>query len=276
MDKFLDFLEKKRWGILATFMIHMGLLLYLQIDTYSYTLPERRFEVMSEVIEEEFIELNPEQILIPEDLKAQQTISGDVKNITQNIADKREKSMENFSRSSTDEKVEQRVKDLERQFFEELASGRPSSESSSSSGESSSKSAGGASNSSKPNEPSKSNKENTASNSGASGSDKQFGGNTMVRFELKDRFPHNKNDWHIRNPGYTCGNNSNGLVVIAIRVNQNGDVVSARYLPEMSSNANNCMIEQAEIYAKKSRFAYKADAPKTQDGFIYYTFVSKK
>lgn len=275
MDRFLDFIEKRRWGILVTFMIHMGLLLYLQVDTYTYTLPERRFEVISEVIEEEFIELNPEQIILPEDFKAQQMISGDVKNIAQNLADKREKSMDKFSQTSTDQKVEQRVKDLERQFFEEFASGRPSAESSSG-GESGGKASGGSGSNTKPSESSKSSKENSSNTSAASGSDKQFGGSTMVRFELNDRFPHNKNDWHIRNPGYTCGSNSNGLVVIAIRVNQNGDVVSVRYIAELSDNANHCMIEQAEIYAKKSRFTYKNDAPKAQDGFIYYTFVSKK
>ncbi len=273
MDSFLDFIEKRRWGILATFMLHMGLLLYLQIDTYSYTLPERRFEVMSEVIEEEFIELNPEQI-IPEDFNAQQTASGDVKNLAQNVADKREKSMENFSRSSTDQKVEQSVKDLERQFFEEFASGRPNAETAT--GEGNNKASGGTSTPSKTNEATKPNKEITSNGSTASGSDKQYGGNTMVRFELTDRFPHNKNDWYIRNPGYTCGSNANGVVVVAIRVNQNGDVISARHVPERSSTTNSCMIEQAEIYAKKSRFAYKADAAKTQDGFIYYTFVSKK
>ena len=272
MNKFLDFIEKKRWGILATFMIHMAALLYLQIDTYSYTIPDRKFEVMSEVVEEEFIELNPDQI-IPEDALTQQSFSGEIKNLTQNMDDKRAKSTENFTRSSTDQKVEQSVKDLERQFFEEFSNGRSGSESSSGGDSGSKSTAGGAT---KSNEGSKSNKENTNSSASASGSDKQFGGNTMVRFELTDRFPHNKNDWYIRNPGYTCGGSANGLVVVAIRVNQNGDVVSARYLPERSNGANSCMIEQAELYAKKSRFAYKSDAPKAQDGFIFYTFVSKK
>lgn len=97
----------------------------------------------------------------------------------------------------------------------------------------------------------------------------------MVSYKLENRHPHNKNDWHIRNPGYTC-NNSNGKVVIAIRVNNNGDVIQAKYVPELSNNANSCMIEQAERYAKMSRFAYSSSAPKAQDGYIYYTFVSRK
>ena len=275
MEQFLDYIEKRRWGILVTFILHMALLLYLQIDTYSYSLPERRFDVMSEVIEDDYIELNPEQIILPEDMKMQESFTGDIKNIAQSAHDIREKSFDNFSRSSTDQKVEDRVRDLERQFFEEFASGRGGSESSESGTSKSSAGSGGASND-KAGDTKKSPKETEKNPNSTASSGAQFAGQTMVRYDLKNRSPHNNNDWFIRNPGYTCGSSSNGLVVVAIRVNQNGDVVSARYVAEMSNNANNCMIEQAEIYARKSRFAFKADAPKAQDGFIYYTFVSKK
>jgi hypothetical protein len=274
MKNLLDFIEKRKWGILVTFILHLGLLLYLQIDTYSYTLPVRSYELMAEVIEDEYIELSPEQIVIPEE-QLMQNYSGDVKNITKSANDRREKSYDNFSRSSIDQKVEERVRDLEKQFFDEFASARTGSAESGSEVINKNASSGEQSSSSKSNDSNKSQKENTLS-AGANSSDRQYAGRTMVRYDLKNRYPHNNNDWYIRNPGYTCGNNANGTVAVAIRVNQNGDVVSARYVPEMSENANACMIEQAEIYAKKSRFAFKGDAPKTQDGFIYYTFISKR
>ena len=35
------------------------------------------------------------------------------------------------------------------------------------------------------------------------------------------------------------------------------------------------MIEQAVKYAKMSRFAYSAQAPKTQQGRITYTFIAQ-
>lgn len=272
MDQFLDFIEKRRWGIMATFMLHVILLLYLQIDTYEYKLPEREYDVFSEIIEEEFIELDPEQIIVPEEIKKQNS-SGEVRNLTQNVFDQREKSKDNFSKSSTDQKVQQSVKDLERQFFEEFSNAKGGSNAS---GEGSSKSGSSSPSqtSSKQSDSSKPTKDN--SNASSSGSENQIDGNVMKRYELKDRFPHNHNDYHIRNPGYTCEKGANGLVVIAIRVNQNGDVIAARFVPEMSDKATKCMIEQAEIYAKKSRFTYKSDAPKSQEGFIYYTFVSKK
>jgi hypothetical protein len=187
-----------------------------------------------------------------------------------NANDKRERSYDNYSSSSIDSKVEQNARDLEQQYFNEFASGRPNA-----SGGEQNSSNGGASTPSNTNSSTKPNNSNNT-NAANQGGGNQYAGKTMVKYELADRVPHNNNDWHVRNPGYTCGSNSNGLVAVAIRVNQNGDVVSARYVAEMSNGANSCMIEQAERYAEMSRFAYSGGAPKSQEGFIYYTFVSRK
>jgi hypothetical protein len=271
MDNLLDHIEKRRWGIIVTFLVHVGVLLYLQIETYEVRLPERIFEVMSEVTEfEDYIEINPDHIISEEEFNA--NLNADVRNVTRDLSDKRDRSYDNFSQSSIDKKVEQSAKDLERQFFEEFASGRPSSTNGSNNN------SGGGTSSATPSSTNNTSKSSTSENntSASSGGDNQFAGNTMVDFELANRNPFNNNKWHIRNPGYTCGSGSNGRVAVAIRVNQNGDVVSARYVPEMSNGANSCMIEQAERYAKMSRFAFSSSAPKTQDGFIYYTFVSRK
>lgn len=270
MENLLDQIEKRRWGIIVTFLLHVAVLLYLQIETYEIRLPEREFEVLSEVTEyEDYIEINPDHIITEEQFNA--NLNADVRNVTRDLSDKRDRSYENFSQSSIDQRVEQSARDLERQFFEEFASGRPSSSSGSATSSS-------GSTSSSPQTSSSQTKPNTSDNNsgGSSGGDNQFAGNTMVDFEVANRVPHNNNKWHIRNPGYTCGKNANGTVYVAIRVNQNGDVISARYVPENSPGANSCMIEQAERYAKMSRFNYSSSAPKTQDGFIIYTFVSRK
>lgn len=270
MENLLDHIEKRRWGIIVTFLVHVAALLYLQVDTYEVRLPERVFEVLSEVTEfEDYIEINPDHIISEDEFNA--NLNADVRNVTRDLSDKRDRSYENFSQSSIDQRVEQNAKDLERQFFEEFASGRPSTTNASNN-------SGSGSTSTTPTNNNSTTKPNTSENNtgAAAGGDNQFAGNTMVDFELANRNPHNNNKWFIRNPGYTCGSGSNGRVAVAIRVNQNGDVISARYVPEMSNGANGCMIEQAERYAKMSRFAFSSSAPKTQDGFIYYTFVSRK
>ncbi len=264
MEDALDYIEKRRWGIIVTFMVHVGLLLYLQVETYDIMLPQREFELISEVTEfEDYIEINPDHVITEDQFNA--SLNPDIKNITRDMSDQREKSYENYSRSSIDEKVEQSARELEQQYFEEFANGRPTSPSTSSEPSTN--------NTNSTTKPNNSNNTNTTAANQSGGT--QFAGQTMVSYKLENRVPHNKNDWYIRNPGYTC-NNANGKVVVAIRVNNNGDVVSARYVPEMSNGANNCMIEQAERYAKMSRFAYSGSAPKTQEGYIYYNFVSRK
>lgn len=274
MDSIFDFIEKRKFGILTTFMLHLALLMYLQVETYDYKVFYTSNDVPTrlDAREEELIELTPEQIQVDKQQMAQW--DGEVKNITQDAHDTRAKSRDNFSRTSVDSKVEQNVKDLERQFFDEFRAGRPASESGQQTG-SSGQSSEGKTQGGKTSKSDTKSGSDDGKQSGGDGGKTVYAGRTMVKYDLKGRFPHNNNDWHIRNPGYTCGMSSNGTVVVAIRVNPNGDVVSARYVPEMSNRANPCMIEKAEEYALKSRFAFKEGAPKLQEGFITYNFVSQ-
>ena len=123
----------------------------------------------------------------------------------------------------------------------------------------------------------KNNKKSTSSNpsSNSSNNSNKFDGQTLVSYDLSNRFPHQNNSWNVRNPGYTCGIGANGTVVVKIRVNKNGNVIQADYDPAASRNANECMIEQAVKYAKMSRFDYSSSATETQNGKIYYSFVSQ-
>ncbi|MFY7667576.1 MAG: hypothetical protein ACOVQG_02465, partial [Crocinitomicaceae bacterium] len=72
----------------------------------------------------------------------------------------------------------------------------------------------------------------------------------------------------------TCGKGS-GTVHISISVSQSGYVSKATYDPSKSKNASSCMIEQAEKYAKISRFNYSGNAPAQVTGYIIYQFVSQ-
>ena len=265
MDRFFDFIERRKFGIMATFIVHMAVFMYLQIETYTTKVYYSDNDVYVRIENEEIIPLEPENIEMPTDA---QSWNGEVKNITQDASDKRAKATEGFSKSSIDSKVEQNVKELERQFFSEFSSSK-SSETGTQSKTTNKESVTDKEKSTKSSQSEK------QSENGGDGLSTIYAGKTMVKYDLAGRFPHNKNDWYIRNPGYTCGSNSNGTVVVAIRVNQNGDVIGARYIPERSSGANPCMIEKAQEYALKSRFAFKESAPKAQDGFITYNFVSQ-
>ena len=106
-------------------------------------------------------------------------------------------------------------------------------------------------------------------------SENQFSGNVMVEFELSGRNAFKNDNWYVRNPGYTCGKNSNGLVVVQIKVNRNGNVVFAQVNSSLSNGASDCMLKKAVEYAKKSRFNYSSASAQTQSGLIKYRFVAQ-
>lgn len=119
------------------------------------------------------------------------------------------------------------------------------------------------------------NKTSTSNNAGGTKSENKFAGKTLVSYDLNGRYPFQNNDWNVRNPGYTCGHDANGTVVIRIKVNKNGNVIEASYDAGSSSGANECMIQQGLKYAKMSRFDYSGSAPEAQSGKIYYSFSSQ-
>lgn len=255
MSNFLDILDRYKFGFIAAFAVFVGFFIYLEMKSYvTYTPLEPFMQASVDVVEEEELLITPEDLQIIPDYQ-----SGDVKSISRDRSDSRERSSENWSQNRSGADVEQSVKDFEKGLFEN-ASGvgerakikkemeeRQSQRSTSTT---------------------KTNTKTTTSGGG----DKAYSGNVMVDWSLAGRSPHQNNNWWVRNPGYTCGYGSAGRVTIGIKVNQNGDVISAETLS--SSGANGCMLEQALKYAKLSRFNYAGTA-KTQEGTITYTFVSQ-
>lgn len=96
------------------------------------------------------------------------------------------------------------------------------------------------------------------------------GGKTMVSYYLPGRKPHNNNMYYVRNPGYTCEQGSYGEVIINIKVDGMGAVVSATP-KESYSSLNPCLVEQAIKYAKLSKF--EGSSQSSQSGTITYQFV---
>lgn len=255
MSKFLDILDRFKFGIIAVFVAYIGLFMYLQMESYTQYFPIQPFHDGAYIeIPEDEVKLKPENIQVPQDFKAT-----DVKNISRDRNDPRERSDDKWFQNKSASEVEQSVKDYEKKLFEE---------------------SGGEANRKKiQQEMDERNKQKTTSTSKPKETSSQTGGNTafagsvMVDWSLSNRNPHQNNNWYVRNPGYTCGHGSAGKVSVIIKVNQNGDVISA--VPSSTSGANACMIEQAVKYAKLSRFNFASSAPKMQEGTIVYTFLSQ-
>lgn len=96
-------------------------------------------------------------------------------------------------------------------------------------------------------------------------------GKTLAEWDVNGRKPHQKNDDFIKIPGYMCGKGVNEKIVVKVKVNSNGDVYWAQSLAP--PGANPCCVEQAIIYAKKSRFEY-SDKP-IEEGTITYQFKAQ-
>jgi hypothetical protein len=255
MNRFFELIDKNKFGIIAAFAAYILIFIYLQMRSYTEYFPITPFHEGASIQKEPEIELDKEQIEVPQDFQS------NVKNMARDQNDKRERSNENYSQNQPSESVPQSVKEYEKKLFEETG-GAAERERIKQQMEKSKQN-----NSPKPT--------NNTPKQPQNGGDKAFAGNVMVEWSLTDRNPHQNNNWNVRNPGYTCGVGSNGTVVIAIRVNQNGDVISASYNSASSYGANPCMVQQAELYAKKSRFAFSGSAPKLQEGTIIYRFVSQ-
>jgi hypothetical protein len=100
----------------------------------------------------------------------------------------------------------------------------------------------------------------------------KYEGNVMVQWKMDGRTPHNNNNWYIRNPGYMCGFNEDGLLYLDVTINDIGEVIDVKVNKEKSVNQNSCIVEQGIKYAKMSKFSA---SNKKQKGYIIYKFVGQ-
>lgn len=263
MNRILDFIEEHKYGIIIALIVHVAIFIYFQIQTYQEVVVYEPWSFRGKNIESpDDISLTPDQIQTPEEADLfKQMDDEEISSFVKDEQDKRETSFDkDVNYTSYEGDAYSNVKDFESEVIQKLQEGREKDDNEKTTelddGEST-------------------DKQNNNPKESQEASEKAVAGKTMVSYSLSNRHPHNKNDWYVRNPGYTCGN-VNGTVVVQIRVDQAGNVVNARYLESESNNADHCMIRQAEKYALMSRFNYDSSAEKSQEGKITYLFVYRK
>jgi hypothetical protein len=260
MKRVLNRTDRLILAFITAIAVYTFIFVYSELTSVKNTLPIEPFGPEAQVIlEDEMLELTPENIQILDPSSSRDPI----KNMARDVSDSRQKSLENYSQNKPTGDPAKNAKEFEQKLFEE-AGGRKEREKIMKEMEErkSSKSNQSSSISSKSNE------------SIQSGKQYQFAGNVMVDFSVPGRTAFEGNNWYVRNPGYTCGRGS-GTVYVSILVSQSGYVSKANYDPSKSKNASSCMIEQAEKYAKISRFNYSGNAPEQVVGYIIYQFISQ-
>ncbi len=251
MDKFLDYIEKYKFAIIATLVFHLAFFLWSNFvtvkDITRIPPPEVDIEIPLDDIEfdedmMEMLELNKEPLP-----------SQNLANMATDANDTREKSYEDYSTYEEDfsEQSQMTAEELEAQFFKEVAS---------------------EANSDKHSELENLDKHelkkyDKSTKNTTSGGKNAYAGEVMISYNLKGR-----KAYSLPNPGYTC--NGSGVVVVQIKVDKSGSVKFADYSSSLSNRATECMIEKALKFAKKSRFDYVSNAG-LQTGTITYKFVGQ-
>jgi hypothetical protein len=257
MNNFFDFVDKYKFGILGAIVTYIGIFMYLQLTSVPNYFEIKAFNEGARIeIPIDEVEIKPENIEVPSDFQDQ-----NITNTVRDLNDTRKQSDKDWSAIKSDAEIEKQVKDEERKMFEEAG------------GDAKRKAIldQAQKNDVVKNKDVKSDPTKT-SNPGEGNSAK---GSVMVEWSLKNRTPHLNDEWHVRNPGYTCGKGARGRVVIDIKVGPDGRVKSATCDQGASSISNPCMLEQALKYAQMSRFNYSGAAGALQSGKIFYTFVAQ-
>ena len=236
-------IDRHKLGILAAFSVYILVFIFLEIITYQTYFPIQPFN------DQTTISITTEELLITkENLQVEQ----DSKNISKDQNDLREQSINNWQENKSDDKISQSIKDYEKSLHQDNVSKND--------------------NIVKENEDNNNNLKPQVSNTN-NNVKPAYSGNVMVSWSLTERTAYLNNNWYVRNPGYTCDQDSYGKITIQIKVDQNGSVIYASVLEK--GDASQCMINQAIKYAKLSRFNYSITATPNQIGTITYTFISQ-
>jgi len=235
-------IDRHKLGILAAFSVYILVFIFLEIITYQTYFPIQPFN------DQPTISITTDELLITkENLQVEQ----DLKNISKDQNDLREQSINDWQENKSDD-INQSIIDYEKSLHQDNVSKND--------------------NIVKKNEDDNNDLKpqvlNTNNNVKTS-----YGGNVMVSWSLTERTAYLNNNWYVRNPGYTCDQDSYGKITIQIKVDQNGSVIYASVLEK--GDASQCMINQAIKYAKLSRFNYSITATPNQIGTITYTFISQ-
>ena len=233
-------IDRHKLGILAAFSVYILVFIFLEIITYQTYFPIQPFN------DQTTISITTDKLLITkENLQVEQ----DSKNISKDQNDLREQSINDWQENKSDE-INQSIKDYEKSLHQDNVSKND--------------------NIVKENEDDNNDLNPQVSNTN-NNIKTAYGGNVMVSWSLTERTAYLNNNWYVRNPGYTCDQDSYGKITIQIKVDQNGSVIYASVLEK--GDASQCMINQAIKYAKLSRFNYSPTP--NQIGTITYTFISQ-
>lgn len=240
LDALLDWFDRNKVGVIGTLTVHTLLLFLLTVLSIRTTPREdERSEVRIDVISDEEVEEILERME-----EAAEGVPRQVTNLTSNITAEVRPS---YSQQRLAERVESDLRALEKAEFDRLAEERRER---------------GEEIEMPQLDPSKWDKEQYMDRAVEP---VKVEGATTVWHDLQGRV--RANDV----PGYLCRNQ--GRVAVRVAVDRNGNVVRADLDQARSSQADDCMIENALRSAKRARFDPAPNARDPQNGTVFFLFL---
>ena len=229
---------KYRYGLIVTTAVHLLAFFYLSTTTIQdYKMIQPNEDILAEF---DFTDEEP-QYASNADYQAKELV-----NASSNASQEKSTYTNSFDKSGMDQSIEDEMKDLENQFFDELKEGRDDVKEIKETKTTNSSVLD----------------ENTEQNDNASlGADVS----ATASFILKGRY-----DLELPAPSYIC--RKEGVVVVNIKVSQKGNVKTVSVNTSGTNTNNECLINEALSYAKKARFNQDFNANSSQSGTIQFVF----
>jgi len=237
-NAFLDWFDRHKTGVIGTLAVHSTLLFVFTLATIRSVAPEEEFNEMA-------IEMMPEEEQPADRMELDANgMPKQVTNLTSNITAEMKPT---YNAQRLAERVESDLRELEQSEFDRLAQERHER---------------GEEVTIPQLDPSKWNKERYMEKAAEP---VRVEGATTVWHDLQGRV--RADDI----PGYLC--KEQGRVAVSIAVDRDGSVLKADLDPARSANADDCMIEQALLSAKRARFNGLSTAVDQQRGTLFFLFL---
>jgi colicin import membrane protein len=249
MELPMTYIIKYKWALIGTFFLHVGVMAYMnRVKLERHYVPMGQLEQIPLVLEEK------NDISEEEKIKQEQLQNGKISNITVNENDKVGESDQKYDSRAvkiSDSDVEKDMREYEKNAFDEAASKHKKDDIVVVDPKLNDKKI-------KKDDNSSSNENNKVRSAGrVSGS-----------YDLDGR-----RDEYFAKPAYVC--KGSGTIVLKVKVNRSGKVISATIDSGQSSFTEDCMAENAVKYAYKCKFEAGTQWPEPQSGTVTYTYISQ-
>jgi len=248
--KFFDFILRNKLSLGCAVVFQMFIFIYANIDTVEFKMPKPKQDEMQVIAvmdftkEEEEIEEMAGQAPDPNQFDANGEIINAAAN--QNL-DKTQYTSKTQSKESMDQAVEDELRRLEQETFDQLAQDNPELKN-----------------------PNDVNNDGPFQEGATENDNAGYGAD--IRTTADYSLPSRK---HLIKeiPSYVC--KSEGVVTIIIKVNQKGNVVAHEIDETRTNTSNDCLRKNSLDYAKKWKFNQDFNDAIRKQGWIQFTYVKQ-